>query len=264
MQQKLATPPTTDITPTIYPESDGQPMADNTLQFDTIVKIKTNLDILFKEDVFVAGDLFWYPVKGNPKKVLAPDVMVAFSRPKGYRSSYKQWEEEGIAPAVVFEVLSNSNSAKEMVRKGLFYQKYGVEEFIIVDPYQNEISVYTRQDDALTPLDLVSNIWKSEKLGITIETAADQLSFFYPDGQPFLMPEEWEAAKEQERVQKEEALKREEQERTQKEEALKREEQERTQKEEALKREEQERLEKEQAQAELEQLKVELARLKKK
>jgi Uma2 family endonuclease len=220
----------------IYPESDGQPMADNTLQFNTIVNIKTNLDILFEqEEVFVAGDLFWYPVQGSPKKVLAPDVMVAFDRPKGYRSSYKQWEENDIAPTVVFEVLSNSNSASEMIRKAIFYQNYGVEEFIIVDPYTNEIEVYTRQEDALTAFDIVSNIWKSEKLGITIEVQEDQLNFFYPDGQPFLMPEQWKAAREKERAEKEKALAKVEEERTAKEKAL----------------------------AELEQLKAELARLKK-
>ena len=43
----------------VYPESDNKPMADNTRQFTWIVKIKENLEILFKSnvDVFVAGDL---------------------------------------------------------------------------------------------------------------------------------------------------------------------------------------------------------------
>ncbi len=46
------------------PESDGQPMAENTEQYDWLVKIKENLEILFadREDVFIAGDLLWYPV----------------------------------------------------------------------------------------------------------------------------------------------------------------------------------------------------------
>jgi Uma2 family endonuclease len=49
----------------IYPESDGKPMADNTKQFRWIVIIKQNLDQLYTNDpnVFVAGDLFWYPVE---------------------------------------------------------------------------------------------------------------------------------------------------------------------------------------------------------
>ncbi|WP_416212397.1 hypothetical protein [Nostoc sp. DedQUE09] len=51
----------------IYPDSDGQPVANNTIQFGWIVEIKQNLDWLFADDpnVFVAGDLFWYPVEAG-------------------------------------------------------------------------------------------------------------------------------------------------------------------------------------------------------
>ncbi len=84
----------------IYPDSDGQPMANNTRQFRWIVVIQQNLDLLFADDpnVFVAGDLFWYPVQGKPNIVNAPDVMVVFGRPKGDRGSYQQWNEQDISP----------------------------------------------------------------------------------------------------------------------------------------------------------------------
>ena len=63
-----------------YPDSDGKPMADNTKQFRWIQLYKGNLDVLFapRDDVFVAGDLLWYPVQGQPKIRQAPDVFVAF------------------------------------------------------------------------------------------------------------------------------------------------------------------------------------------
>lgn len=43
----------------IYPNSDRQPMAENTRQFRWIVVIKENLEWLFADDptVFIAGDL---------------------------------------------------------------------------------------------------------------------------------------------------------------------------------------------------------------
>ena len=115
----------------IYPESDGKPMSDNTLQFRWITTIKTNLDWLFAEDetVFIAGDLLWYPTEGDNKKSQAPDVMVVFGRPKGERGSYQQWKEGNLAPQVVFEILSPSNTQAEMSRKLLFYERYGVEEY---------------------------------------------------------------------------------------------------------------------------------------
>jgi len=117
----------------VYPDSDGKPMADNTRQFRWITTIKANLDWLFANnaDVFVAGDLLWYPVEGDNKTRQAPDVMVAFGRPKGERGSYQQWKENNIPPQVVFEILSPGNTQTEMTRKLLFYDRYGVEEYYI-------------------------------------------------------------------------------------------------------------------------------------
>ena len=45
-------------------------MANDTLQFHWLTLIKTNLDWLFHEDenVFVAGNLLWYPEEGNDQK----------------------------------------------------------------------------------------------------------------------------------------------------------------------------------------------------
>ena len=103
----------------IYPETDGQPMAENTLQFEWIVLIKLGLEACFvdRDNVFVAGDLFWYPVEGRPEARQAPDILVALGRPKGHRGSYMQWLENHIAPQVVFEILSPGNRAGEMARK---------------------------------------------------------------------------------------------------------------------------------------------------
>jgi len=51
----------------LFPDSDGQPMADNTEQYEWIVKIKENLEIIFADDprVFIAGDLLWYPLRST-------------------------------------------------------------------------------------------------------------------------------------------------------------------------------------------------------
>ena len=129
----------------IYPDSDGQPMADNTLQFRWIVLIKENLECVFRDapDVFVAGDLLWYPVEGRPDIRVAPDVMVVFGRPKGERGSYRQWQEGNIAPQVVFEILSPGNTLKEMVYEDL------VAERIAIDSYR-EIIQYIGEKDPTT------------------------------------------------------------------------------------------------------------------
>jgi len=171
-----------------YPESDGQPMADNTEQYEWLVKIKENLEILFADDpnVFVAGDLLWYP---DPNRrvtgPVAPDVMVAIGRPKGRRGCYKQWEEGGIAPQVVFEILSPSNSAKEMADKLAYYNKFGVEEYYVYDPPPNTLEIWLRQDGQLRPVSHLKG-WTSPRLGIRFAVTRETLEIYDPHGQPFL------------------------------------------------------------------------------
>jgi Uma2 family endonuclease len=170
----------------IYPESDGRPMADNTLQFRWIVTIQGGLDLLFKDDptVFVAGDLLWYPVEGNNKIRVAPDAMVVFGRPKGDRGAYLQWREDGITPQVVFEILSPGNTGMEMTRKLSFYDRYGVEEYYIYDPNRNELSVWIDQEDGLTEIEDVE-AWVSPRLGIRFEQTEETLKIYRPDGVAF-------------------------------------------------------------------------------
>ena len=171
----------------IYPDSDGQPMADNTKQFELIVLIKKNLDLLFANDenVFVAGDLLWYPTEGNNKLRVAPDVMVAFGRQKGDRGSYQQWKEDNIAPQVVFEILSPGNTTKEMTNKYRFYQSYGVEEYYLYDPDSNKLVVWLRSGDELKAIEQVAG-WVSPRLGIRFELSESELKIYRPDGQLFL------------------------------------------------------------------------------
>ncbi|MFB2981946.1 Uma2 family endonuclease [Microseira sp. BLCC-F43] len=204
MVQQLSSETSPEI---IYPDSDGQPMADNTEQFKWIVVIKENLEILFADvaDVFVAGDLLWYPVRGNNKIRQAPDAMVAFGRPKGRRGSYKQWEEDNIPPQVVFEVLSPGNRAGKMADKLLFYQRYGVEEYYIYDPDGIEIAGLIRSGDWLERIENM-NGWVSPRLGIRFELTENTLEIYHPDGQRFLTFVELDRLREQERIAKEIAL----------------------------------------------------------
>ncbi|MFN5749493.1 MAG: Uma2 family endonuclease [Pseudanabaena sp.] len=170
-----------------YPDSDGQPMADNTQQFRWIVLIKENLELLFANDskVFVAGDLLWYPVEGSPEIRVAPDVMVAFDRPKGDRGSYKQWLEGNIAPQVVFEILSPGNRLKEMTKKLQFYDRHGVEEYYIYDPESNDLHGLYRQQKRLNIIEDINN-WTSPRLQIRFTLTEETLEIYRPDGQKFL------------------------------------------------------------------------------
>jgi Uma2 family endonuclease len=190
----------------IYPDSDGQPMADNTQQFELIVWIKENLELLFANDsnIFVAGDLLWYPVEGDNKLRQAPDVMVAVGRAKGYRGSYQQWLEDNIPPQVVFEIWSPGNRLSKMAKKFEFYDRYGVEEYYLYKPDEVDLTGWQRRDLRLEVIDQMAG-WVSPRLGIRFELSESQLQIYRPDNQPFLTYLELEQQLQQERQRAEQA-----------------------------------------------------------
>jgi Uma2 family endonuclease len=181
----------------VYPESDGQPMADNTLQFEYIVTIKCGLEAEYRDDpnVFVAGDLFWYPEEGHPEIRTAPDVLVVFNRPKGHRGSYRQWEEDGIAPQVVFEILSPGNRFGEMLQKFRFNERYGVEEYYLYDPDHGVLEGWLRDGQVLREIPTM-NGWTSPRLKVRFELVDGRLYLYGRDGRRFLtyveLMEQWE------------------------------------------------------------------------
>jgi Uma2 family endonuclease len=137
--------------------------------------------------------------------------MVVFGRPKGDRGSYKQWEEENIAPQVVFEILSPGNRLKEMAKKFRFYDRYGVEEYYIYDPDRVDLNGWLRSGEELEVIEEM-NGWVSPRLGVRFELKEDTLEIYRPDGERFLTPVELAQLKEQERQEKELAQARAEQE----------------------------------------------------
>jgi Uma2 family endonuclease len=171
----------------LYPSGDGKPMAESTEQYRWIVMIKENLELLFANDptVFIAADLFWYPLQSTIVPPVAPDVMVAFGRPKGKRRSYRQWEEANIPPQIVFEILSHANTPAEMRRKRDFYETYRVEEYYIYDPDTFELQGWQRSGNALVQLESLDH-WVSPRSGIQFMPQQGELEIYRPDGRRFL------------------------------------------------------------------------------
>jgi Uma2 family endonuclease len=193
-----------------YPSTDGEPMAQNTKQYRYITTLHGGLSAMFRNrpDVFVAAGLFWYPIEGDNTTRAAPDVMVVFGRPKGDRDSYRQWEEDNIAPQVVFEILSPSNTLSELLDKSLFYGQFGVQEYYIYDPDGGGLYGFVRDESG--HLRRVSEMqgWVSPLLGVRFEVEGEELVLRRPDGERFVGYEELVAALEQERLRAEQERQR--------------------------------------------------------
>jgi Uma2 family endonuclease len=130
-------PQTTIATPEIiYPESDGQPMAESDATRDYLIYCVSVLENYFqsRQDVYISGNSFIYYEEGNPKKVISPDVFVVFGVSQGKRPSYKTWESGGIFPQFIMEVTSRTTLRQDEVTKPELYRRLGVREYFQYDP----------------------------------------------------------------------------------------------------------------------------------
>lgn len=216
----MTLPTTRAVEPELeYPEDDGLPMSDHTLQFRWIMILQCNLDSMFADDpaVFVAGDLLWYPAEGFPGIRMAPEVMVVFGAPKKDRGSYLQWREGGIGPQIVFEIQSPGNRPEDLQRKLEFYDLHGVEEYYLYDPHSLQLSGWQRLKGEFKPIEEMDG-WISPRLGIRFDISGDDLAIYRPTGERFLtfteLQQQEDRTREQlqvERLAKEQAQRRAEQ-----------------------------------------------------
>lgn len=118
-----------------YPYSDGQPMAESDLHRDEMVDLIKALQRRYQAnpDVYIAGNLFLYYRKGDPRSVVAPDVFLVRGVPNHQRKTYKLWEE-GRVPSLVIEVTSDTTRDEDLDKKKNIYEGLGVEEYFLHDP----------------------------------------------------------------------------------------------------------------------------------
>ncbi|MEK3910556.1 Uma2 family endonuclease [Paenibacillus sp. FSL H7-0331] len=93
--------------------------------------------------VFVAPFDVFFSENENyqlPDQVTQPDLSVVCSK--------DQISKKGCqgAPTLIIEVLSPSTALKDFNEKFNLYQKYGVQEYWIIDPGNQTVHVYTLQD----------------------------------------------------------------------------------------------------------------------
>jgi hypothetical protein len=217
-------------------------MSDNTKQARWIFTLFGGLlaEFRHRDDVFVAADNLWYPVEGEPTIRVAPDVYVVFGRPKGDRMSYLQWEEDNLPLTVVFEVLSPSNTVREMDAKLVFYDEHGVEEYYSYNPDTDELKAWIRGQATLVRA-WFQDSFTSPRLGIRFDLTGPEMRVFQSNGDPFLTYDQLKTLQEQEHARAEQERQRAEQERQRAEQERQRADEERQQADEARQLADQER-----------------------
>jgi Uma2 family endonuclease len=125
-----------------YPESDGKPMGETQVHAEEITYVWEALCDWYRNepDVYVWGNLFFYYVKGSPRFCVCPDVFVVKGVPKEPRRRICKVWEEGKVPDLVIEVTSDSTQDEDTEEKRSLYERLGVDEYILFDPFGDYLS----------------------------------------------------------------------------------------------------------------------------
>ena len=188
----------------IYPDSDGEPMAESDSARDYLIYGVESLKIHFKKrtDVYVSGNLFIYYEKGNPSAVISPDVFVVFGVENKQRMSYQIWKENNKVPDFVLEVTSKKTKKVDQEDKPLKYASLGVKEYFQYDPTGDYLKPVLQGGKLVNgqyekfPLIQLENgefMIVSEVLGLELRIIQGELRFYDPvTGKKLLTSEERE------------------------------------------------------------------------
>jgi Uma2 family endonuclease len=203
----------------VLPSTDQLPCSDDTPVDNEDQNLLPNillflLGFIWSErfDWFFAADMAIYHTTGeNPRVPVVPDGFLSLvERKKNGRSrrSYATWEENGVVPSLVLEMVSHTPGG-EYDEKMAIYQKLGVLYYAI---YNSE---YSRRDghQPWEVYQLVNNIYQLQSLeqcwlpeiGLGIGCATvmfngieqEILAWFNEKGDRYLLPEEIAAAEKQ-------------------------------------------------------------------
>ncbi len=155
------------------PSEDGIPMETQ--------RHKLQMDLLIyplipwlknREDGYVGGNMFVYFSSAQVKNqdFRGPDVFVVLGVPKGERKSWVVWEE-GKAPDVVIELLSEKTVQEDKTTKKQIYQeRLRVPEYFWYDPFDSEdLAGFALTDGIYQPLSFDSeNKLISQRLGLSL------------------------------------------------------------------------------------------------
>ena len=195
-------PPAPAAADVYYPESDGQPVAETDVHRTLMFELIGMLQAFFRADphVYISGNLFVYYQEGDPRQVVAPDVFVVQGVRNQPRRSYKLWEE-GVVPAVIFELTSRSTRREDLRSKYDLYERLGVREYFLFDPLDEYLRPscrgYHLQQWAVPAAGGGKDgaLW-SVALGLALHGRGEQLRLYDPARQRWLpTPQEETAAR---------------------------------------------------------------------
>ena len=180
MERKIGAAPTL-----VYPESDGEPMAETGRHVRALLDMIDMIDWHFRDtpDVHVSGNMFLYYEEGNPRKVISPDVFMVRGVGKKELRTYKTWEQQPYLDFVI-EFASPSTFTRDFAEKKEIYEQIlQVKEYYIYDPYheiQPSFIGFRLVEGSYEEIAFVEGRLPSETLGLELGERDGALRLYDP------------------------------------------------------------------------------------
>ena len=184
----------------VYPEEEPKEkskLGETDYQHIQISILETMLRVFFgtRKDIYLASDLFFYYEEGNPRRRVAPDIMICFGVENKLRRTYQLWKEK-VVPSVIIEIASNATWEKDLTTRKRIYEKLGIAEYYIFDPEYKYLPAplivyHLKTDDFLKKTELIprrvfDNRIFSPILGLDFVDTGNGLRLFNPETSEFL------------------------------------------------------------------------------
>ena len=184
---------------------DGEPMESARHRQQVTVLIES-LEHAWRErpDFYVGGNMFLYfsEVQARNNDFRGPDVFVVTNTTRRERRAWVVWEEDGKAPDVIIELLSDKTEAVHRGDKMRIYaHSLKVGEYFLYDPFSHVFEGYDldpRRQVYVPKAPLASGQLRCEQLGLLLGTArstlyavtTEWLRWFDAEGRLLPMPSE--------------------------------------------------------------------------
>lgn len=106
-----------------------------------------------------------YDVYFDEENIFQPDIVLILNE------SVDRIEDRGFlgTPALIVEVLSTSNSGYDRKQKKNVYERFGVREYWIVDPYEKLVAGFILINERFEPIEPAIGLLASKSFGFTIQ-----------------------------------------------------------------------------------------------
>ncbi len=176
----------------LYPESDGEPMAETDLHIRWIIWMRQVLEGHFAQrpDVYISGNIMMYDIEGPDHTAVSPDILVSFGIGKTDRRTYKVWEE-GKAPDFVMEFSSRRTYNTDLEEKVAHYATMAIPEYFLCDVDRRYLPTplmgFRLDGDTYREISLdVDDGLRSEVLDLNFHILDDGLGIYSPSAGKWL------------------------------------------------------------------------------